>query len=275
MERKDIAMFVLGYWYIVNDYNDNAEINDERKARNAAGLDRMYYGDYRLAFEGNKQLVTNVPRPDDMPEKGMASTRDPYEPGTMQFWSWAASRVMDYLETRNDIDMKRIAVHGFSRAGSAALLTGAFDERFTLVCPASGNCALSRGNPKGGAPITNHVNDLYIQWYCRNLLEIGRNKDLPFDTHFLIACVAPRKLYTSTHIEDTYNDAFSEYLAYYAASKVWEFYPETRGFICADKAPEIGDKFHDGDIGYALKGGTHTFDADDWKNFLDFLVNMK
>jgi hypothetical protein len=266
--RKGIAAFVLGYWDIVNDYNDGGA---SRAEKNIAGIDRMYYGDYRLAFEGSKQEVSNVPRPGDMPATGAASTRGPYDPGTMQFWSWAASRVMDYLETLDYIDMERVGVHGFSRAGSAAMLTGAFDDRFTLVCAASGNSALTRGNPKGGAPIPNHVNTLYIQWYCRNLLTIGRNKDLPFDAHFLIACVAPRKLYTSTHIEDPYNDALSEYLSYYAASKVWEFYPETKGFICADRAPEIGDKFHEGDIGYMLKGGTHTFDADDWENFLDFL----
>jgi hypothetical protein len=274
MARKDIAMFVIGYWYIVNDYNDGAENNDERRARNAAGIDRMYYGDYRLAFEGSKQEITNIPRPADMPA-GVASTRGPYDPGNMQFWSWGASRVMDYLHTRNDVDLKKVAVHGFSRAGTTALLTAAFDDRFTLVCPPGGNSALLRGNLKGGNPFPHHVNTLYIQWYCRNLLAIGSSPPSNFDSHFLFACVAPRKVYATSHMNDTYVDPYSEYLALYAASEVWGFYPDTKGFICEDRAPQFGDKFEEGDIGYAPGNSGHTFNQTDWKNFFDFLVNME
>ena len=42
-------------------------------------------------------------------------------------------RLVDYLETRNDIDLERIATTGHSRGGKMALLTAALDERFAMA----------------------------------------------------------------------------------------------------------------------------------------------
>jgi hypothetical protein len=265
MTNRGVAAFTYSVYSIVNDYNDGGGNGQY----NIAGIDRMYYGDYRLAFEGSKQEVTNVPRPDGMPATGVASTREGNDPGTMAFWAWAASRVMDYLETLDNIDQGKVAVTGHSRLGSTAMLAGALDERFAYVRASGGDAALARGNPKGGNPIPNHVNSLYIQWYCRNLLT--QNVRSPHDGHFLLACVAPRKLYVTTAINDQYVDAPSEYLSYIAAGEVWKAMAH-KGFIAVDGVPAIGDKFHEGDIGYDLRDGGHSFSEADVAMFLDFFL---
>src|SRR3546814_15730460 len=62
-------------------------------------------------------------------------------------WSWGVSRVMDYLETDNQIDAERVAITGSSRLGKTVLWTGANDQRFKMVlasCSGEGGAALSR-----------------------------------------------------------------------------------------------------------------------------------
>jgi hypothetical protein len=59
--------------------------------------------------------------------------RKPDDWGALRAWAWGASRGLDYLETDNTVDAKRVGIEGVSRYGKAALVTMAFDARFAVV----------------------------------------------------------------------------------------------------------------------------------------------
>ena len=53
--------------------------------------------------------------------------------GVIGMWAFAASRVLDYLQQRPEIDARRCCVSGHSRLGKTALWCAAQDERFAMV----------------------------------------------------------------------------------------------------------------------------------------------
>jgi hypothetical protein len=56
--------------------------------------------------------------------------------GVLSTCAWGAMRAMDYLETDDDVDHKRIAIMGHSKMGKATLWTAAQDDRFALAISA-------------------------------------------------------------------------------------------------------------------------------------------
>jgi len=148
--------------------------------------------------------------------------------GSLAVWAWGAMRVADYLSTRNDIDMSKVAVTGHSRCGKAALLAGALDERFALVAPhasGSGGAGSFHIQPKGVETL-----DMITQpkrfhyWFSPRLREFkGREDRLPFDQHFLKALVAPRGLLCVIGLGDVWANPLGTQQTNLAALPVFEF----------------------------------------------------
>lgn len=191
--------------------------------------------------------------------------------GKIMMWAWAAMRVMDYIETLPEIDKNRVAVCGHSRLGKTALVTAAYDERFS--------CAYSNDSGCSGAAITRgkigeRIADIcktFPYWFCENYKKyIDGEDDLPFDQHWLAGLIAPRCVYVASAVEDEWADPFSEYLCCHAASPVFEKYG--KGFVAPDRAPLVGDVFHEGRIGYHLRDGCHYFSREDWQKFAAFFM---
>jgi hypothetical protein len=70
------------------------------------------------------------------------------DPGKIALWAWAAQRMMDYAQTREELDHSRGIVCGHSRLGKTALLAAATDERFAMAYSNDSGCAgaaLARG----------------------------------------------------------------------------------------------------------------------------------
>lgn len=196
--------------------------------------------------------------------------RRPSDPGKIMIWAWAAMRVMDFLQTQATVDLNNIAVLGHSRLGKTALVTAAFDERFAFVHSNDSGCsgsAISRG--KDGETIDDACR-IFPYWFCENYNKYRNNeKIMPFDQHYLLSLIAPRKLSVGSAIEDSWADPISEFLSCVAASPVYSLYGET-GLIAPDRYPIDTDVFHKGSIGYYLRKGSHYLSRFDWNRFMEF-----
>ena len=204
---------------------------------------------------------------------GTASGRKRDEWGKIGMWAYGASRLMDYLQTRDDIDTARSAVIGHSRLGKTALWCGALDERFAAV--------ISNDSGYGGAASSKHgsgerVSD-FIEagswdWYCENFKDLGGDMEdrKPYDQSFLLAMICPRLLCVGSASLDRGADPESEFLTTLHASKAWED-SGAKGLVCPDRMPQPGDRFFDGSVGYHLRAGEHSLTPDDWAAYIGFL----
>jgi len=131
-----------------------------------------------------------------------------YDWGLSAGWAWGASRVADFLENEPGIDKTKLMVTGFSRCGKAALVAGAFDERFALVAPGSSSGAgtpafrFSGADHGGNEGLTEMVRK-YPNWFGPNLHEFwGQPEKLPFDQHWFVALCAPRAFIALEGLQD-------------------------------------------------------------------------
>ncbi len=193
--------------------------------------------------------------------------READDPGKIAMWAWAAQRVMDYAETIDYyLDLDCAIVAGHSRLGKTALLAAATDERFDFAYSNDSGCsgaAIMRG--KTGEGIS-RITSMYPYWFCDNYFNyVGNVASMPFDQHYLVASIAPRKVLIGSAEEDTYSDPLSEQLCVLAASPAFE-----NGFNCTVIA-EPGDEYFDGDIGYHIRSGKHYFSREDWHKLMKFV----
>lgn len=197
------------------------------------------------------------------------------DPGKIAMWAWAAQRVMDYAETLDCLDHSRACVCGHSRLGKTAMLAAATDERFAFAHSNNSGCsgaAITRD--KVGERVAN-ICDHFPFWFCENYKKYAeKEQEMPFDQHYLAACIAPRYLNIAGADEDKWADPDSEMLTCVAVSEVYEAMGQ-KGFICEDRLPKIGDVYHEGSIGYHLRSGTHYFAREDWHRLMEFINSKK
>ncbi len=176
-----------------------------------------------------------------------------YDWATLAVWAWCGMGLVDYLETRGDVDRSRIGITGHSRGGKMALLTAALDERISLVVPhQSGSGGAGCYRVLGPGAETLGQNDK-PHWYHERLRWFREKEErLPFDQHFLKALIAPRALLCTESIDDEFANPLGSLTTSVAAQKVFEFLG----------APEKN--------GIHFRRGGHTMERQDWVTILEF-----
>ncbi|NLC42872.1 MAG: acetylxylan esterase [Clostridiales bacterium] len=221
-------------------------VNDNLHGDYSDGLGKLYFGDRK---------------------------REPEEWGKIGMWAYAASRALDYLLTRDEIDHDHIAVVGHSRLGKTALWTAAQDERFFM--------GISNNSGIGGAAISKHSTGERISaflkagswdWYCERFKEYDglESINMPYDQHYLLASIAPRCICVGSAEEDKGADPKSEFLSCVSASEVYKLLGHS-GLVTPDKYPLPNTSLHEGQIGYHIRTGHHFFSRCDWIQYMKFM----
>ena len=184
-------------------------------------------------------------------------------------WAWALSRGLDLAERIPEIDAVRSVVTGSSRLGKAALLAAARDERFAVCVPnQTGGGGVPLAKRYFGENVETEVS-MFPHWYCPAYRRYANNEAaMPFDQHWLLACVAPRALLVEGFNKEWF-DTKGEYLACRAASPAWEFLGQP-GLPEGDFPPNFDTSLVGLRLGYVRRGGDHGLSAYDWLWLLDF-----
>ena len=191
--------------------------------------------------------------------------------GALSAWGWAASRILDWIETEPSLDAKHVAVIGHSRGGKTALVAAAWDERFAMACSNDSGCGgakLHHADLPNSEMISHSIRSRAF-WYCnRYRMWANRDKETPFDQHMLVAMIAPRLVCIGSATEDPWAGPCGEYLTARLASEAWRVFG--RKGLVSDGFPAPETPQQDGDISYHLRRGEHDLTPYDWNVYMDF-----
>ena len=192
---------------------------------------------------------------------------NPTDCGKISMWAWAAMRLMDYAQTRPELDLARGTVCGHSRLGKTALWTAANDPRFFAAYSNDSGCSgASIARETVGETIEAIVRR-FPYWFCENYWKYCNNESsMPFDQHWLIALCAKQKVLIGSASKDQWADPKNEFLACVAASPAFE-----KGFVCEDRLTGDDETFMEGDLAYQIRPGLHYFSRTDWNRLCDFV----
>jgi dienelactone hydrolase len=110
-----------------------------------------------------------------------------YTPAGVEAWN--CIRALDYLETRPEVDPRRIGATGRSGGGAYSWFVAALDDRIQVVVPVAGITDLH-----------NHVVDGAIEGHCDCMFYVNSHR---WDFGLLAALIAPRPLLISNTDKDS------------------------------------------------------------------------
>jgi dienelactone hydrolase len=172
--------------------------------------------------------------------------------------AWAASRCIDYLLTRPEVDRTRIALAGHSRNGKLALIAAALDERISAVISSSsgagGACSYRLFSETQFGEGIEMITRAFPDWlHPRLRFFVGRENRLPIDQHELVACVAPRACLLSTALNDSVESVWAIDQTFYAARPVYQLLGATDA------------------LNLRFREGPHATKAEDIESYVDWL----
>ena len=174
--------------------------------------------------------------------------------------AWGASRVVDFLLTRKEVNKDQIAIMGLSRNGKQSLWAAAFDERIAAVVDCSsgtGGIAPWRyGDPQYASETLDLVTAYNGHWFHPRLpFFFGREDKLPVDQNLLISLIAPRILLLHYAIVERGLNPWANEQCYQSVKKVYRF-------LGAEQNANVFSRY-----------GEHFVNARDVERCIDYLDN--
>ncbi|GAB4241950.1 MAG: hypothetical protein Kow00109_17600 [Acidobacteriota bacterium] len=211
--------------------------------------------------------------------------RKPDDWGALRAWAWGASRLLDYLESDPAVDAEKVGVEGVSRFGKAALVAMAFDQRFAVgLIGSSGAGGVKLFRRNFGEAVENLAGVGAYHWMAGNFLkyaaeeaDFGRRdaRDLPVDSHELLALCAPRPVFVSYGVPEKgdahWVDQRGSFMAVVAAGPVYRLLGARDLGIPGDwrtaEMPPVNVGLLEGHLAWRQHDGGHT-DGPNWCYFL-------
>jgi hypothetical protein len=207
---------------------------------------------------------------------GLVNKGEPRKPddwGALRAWAWGASRVIDYFETDENVDEKRIGIEGLSRYGKAALVAMAYEPRIAIgFIGSSGAGGAKLLHRVFGEQVENLASSAEYHWFAGNFIKYAgplTQEDLPVDAHHLVALCAPRPVFISSGsaaVEGQWVDAKGMFLGGAMAGPVYELLGKRsmRTMLFPQQETLI-----DGDVAFRQHEGGHT-NGPNWPYFIKF-----
>jgi hypothetical protein len=172
----------------------------------------------------------------------------PADTGAVMAWAWVASRAWDALAGDKRFDANRIALWGQSRQGKAALVAGAFDERFAAIIALQAGRGGDAPNFALAGESLPHMTRFYPHWFAPSFA----SRTPSVDQHQLLALIAPRPLLVGHAKRDRWSDPVGAHAARDAAAPVFR--------ALGAEAPSS-----------FIRSGAHGITLRDWEETLNFL----
>ena len=272
-ENKKLKTF----FQVIYPYaEENIDIyNDYKSIKNYTPVDEIIKRNYALIMLSCKTVASDIMGGEKTGIfKAMKVNRTLTSFGVLSSWSWACSKIMDYIYLHDEFDKDNVAVIGHSRGGKTALLTGAIDKRFKLVISNdSGNSGASLSRGSIGETIED-ITNRFPYWFCENYKKYQNNESaLPFDQHMLIGLIAPRYVYIASASLDEWADPENELRSARLASHFYEIY-NLKGLVVPNKI-QNNISYNEGRIAYHSREGIHDLTPFDWKLYMDYFDKIK
>ncbi|MCX6332750.1 MAG: acetylxylan esterase [Bacteroidia bacterium] len=201
--------------------------------------------------------------------------RKPDDWGALRAWAWGAAQALDYFETDKAVDAKKIGIEGLSRYGKAAIVTMAYDQRFAIgFIGSSGAGGTKLYRRIFGEQVENLAGSDEYHWFAGNFIKYAADpltqKDLPVDSHELVAMCAPRPVFISAGsptVEGGWVDGKGMFLGGALASPVYELLG--RKGMGTIEMPPIETSLTTGDVAFRQHSGGHTT-GPNWPYFIQW-----
>src|SRR5271157_1839975 len=159
-------------------------------------------------------------------EAALAGVYPEYDFATLPRRAWAAGMVLDYLATLPQVDMKHVALFGYSRDGKMAAIATAMDERIAAVIAGStgvgGLLPWRLSGERGYGEGIETTTRSFPTWFVPRLRFFsGREDRLPVDGNLLAAMIAPRAALIEYGLNDEVSNSWALEQVYHSAMKVY------------------------------------------------------